>query len=129
MRKVEFLVDLEIIAVADGERRGAPLPYSVEGENRRLFERRGIEGRCRVRQMMLGEQEIRIVAVGRELAQLPGQPVLLEQLFPQPDRNGHAERLQAAWREREVSLEQPLELEERLVVEDDEIHFLERAFG
>src|SRR4029077_16791660 len=52
MRKVEFLADLEIIAVADGERRGAPLPYSVEGENRRLFERRGIEGRCRVRQMM-----------------------------------------------------------------------------
>ena len=41
MRKVEFLADLEIIAVADGERRGAPLPYSVEGENRRLFERRG----------------------------------------------------------------------------------------
>jgi hypothetical protein len=45
------------------------------------------------------------------------EQVLLEQLFPEPDRERHRERREAAEREGEVRLEQPLELEEGLVVE------------
>src|SRR5204862_6495357 len=45
----------------------------------------------------------------------------LEQLILHPDGQRGAERLEAARRKGEVSLEQPLELEERLVVEGDEV--------
>src|SRR5262249_48808116 len=44
-------------------------------------------------------------------------------------RNGHRERPQAAWREREIGLEQALELEERLVVEDNVVDLIQRHAG
>ncbi len=40
-------------------------------------------------------------------------------LLLQPDRNRHAEALEARWRKRQVRLEQALEFSQRLLVEDD----------
>ena len=61
------------------------------------------------------------------LPQLVGEQVPEEQLLPQPHRDRHAEGLEALGREREVGLEQPLELQERLVVEGDVVDLVERA--
>ena len=47
----------------------------------------------------------------------------------QPERDRHAERAEAARREGEVGLEQPLELQERLVVEDDVVDVAELDAG
>jgi hypothetical protein len=69
--------------------------------------------------MMLGEQQ----PVGRnilvELLQILAQQALLEQLFLEPERDRHLERAEAPRRERNIGLEQPLEFQERLVVEGD----------
>ena len=55
----------------------------------------------------------------REFADLLAQQAFLEQLLPQPERDRHPERAKAARRERDIGLQQPLEFEERLVVEHD----------
>ena len=49
----------------------------------------------------------------------------LEQLLAQPDRHCHAEGAEALRAIREIGLEQALELQERLVVEDDVINVAE----
>ena len=41
--KVDFLLDLELVAVADARRRGRPLADAVHRKNRRSLKRRGIE--------------------------------------------------------------------------------------
>src|SRR6185503_17889648 len=67
--------------------------------------------------VMLAEQEALLpVEVRLPLLHLVAQQGLLEQLLLQPQRHGHAEGVEAARREGEVGLEQPLELQERLVV-------------
>jgi hypothetical protein len=55
--------------------------------------------------------------------------VLLEELVLHPHRQRGAERAEAARREGEVGLEQPLELEERLVVEGDVVDLGELRAG
>ena len=45
----------KILAAADRCRRSGPLADAVERENDGTIERRGIERRCRVAQMMLAE--------------------------------------------------------------------------
>ena len=61
----------------------------------------------------------------RELLQLVAQQLLLEQLLAQPQRHRHAEGAEAARREGEIGFEQPLEFQERLVVEHDVIDVVE----
>ena len=61
--------------------------------------------------------------------QLLAQQRLLEQLLLQPQRHRHAEGAEAARREGEIGFEQPLELQERLVVEDDVVDVAELDAG
>ena len=71
-------------------------------------------------QVVLGEEQPLLPGVARRPAlELAAQQVLQEQLLAQPDRDRHAERGETPRREREVGLEQALELQERLVVEHD----------
>src|SRR5262249_54392962 len=77
--------------------------------------------------MMFGEQQLLFDAsIRTELLQFTCEKALLEQLLLDPERQRHGEAAVAARREREVGLEQPLELDERLVVEGDEIEIVER---
>ena len=69
--------------------------------------------------MMLAEQQLADIEILGELLQFVAQQVFLEQLFLQPQRNRHLERAKAARRHRDVGFQQPLEFEERLVVEHD----------
>jgi hypothetical protein len=77
--------------------------------------------------MMLREQQFVLpVELRRELLQLAAQQVFLKQLLADPERNRRGERAKTTRRERDIGFEQPLELQERLLVEDDIVDFLER---
>jgi len=65
---------------------------------------------------MLGEHKARRVEVRIDLAHLPKQHVLLEQLFAEPERHRFHERRKPARRESKIGFQKPFELEERLVV-------------
>src|SRR5262245_11672689 len=67
--------------------------------------------------MLRKEQPLVPLVIARKLPQFVAQKLLLEQLLAQPQRDRHAERSKAGRREREISLQQAFELEERLVVE------------
>jgi hypothetical protein len=121
VREVDFLVHGQRRTLADRERGRRPLADPVHREHRSVLERRRKERARRVAQMMLGEQQPRgpVDVVAERVGERPGNHGLLEQLVLQPDGQRGRERPEAARRERKIGLEQPLELQERLVVERD----------
>ena len=127
MREMDLLENLELAAVAGRGRCRGPLADAVHGEYGRILERRGIEGRGRVAQMVLAEQQLGAVELRRKLLQFVREQALLEQLFLQPQRDRHLERAEAARRQRDIGLQQPLEFEERLVVEHDVVERVHRG--
>ena len=62
-----------------------------------------------------------------DLIEAAAQERLQEELLAQPKRNGESERLEPTRAEGEVGLDEPLELEERLVVERDNVDVLQAA--
>jgi len=83
-----------------------------------------------VTQVVVGEQQALFGSVSPGNApQLAAEQIFEEQLFAQPDRHRHAERLESARRKSKVGFQQPLEFQERLVVEDDVVDFIERALA
>ncbi len=77
-------------------------------------------------EVVLAEQEpLAQSKSGVERPELVLQQAFLEQLLPQPQRHRHAEGAEAARREGEIGLEQALELQKRLVVEDDVVDLVE----
>jgi hypothetical protein len=121
MRVVQLGEQLELVATAHAPRRRRPLADAVHREHRRFCERRGIEGARRVRLVVLGEQRL-----AREAVQLIQDQLSREQLLAQPHRHGGDELSQPLRRDAEILLEEPLELEQRLVVEGDVVELLER---
>lgn len=79
--------------------------------------------------MLRKEQSLGPIHAGREHLELPLQQVLLKQLLPDPQRNGHAKRAEAGRRKTDVCLEQAFELEKRLVIKDDEVDVVEPDSG
>src|SRR5687767_5452414 len=65
------------------------------------------------------EQPVVPIKAAGVLLQLLAQQILLEELLPEPNRHGHTEGLKSARRKGEISFEQPLESEQRLVVKSD----------
>ena len=78
--------------------------------------------------MVLGKEETPLPVVGGGVGlELLLQQGLLEQLLPEPQRNGHGEGSEPAGGEGQVGLQEALELEEGLVIEDDVVHLSEAA--
>ena len=126
MREVQLLQHLQAVAAADPDAGGRPLADAVDGQHRGFLERRGEERARGVALMVLGEQELLLdVRAGAAGDQMLAQQALLEQLLLEPHRQRHAERAEALGRERQVGLEQALELQKRLVVEGDPIDLVE----
>ena len=122
--KVDLADDLEAAALAERERRRGPFAHAVHRQHGRPLERRGEEGAGGMAQVMLGEQQLALpIDVVAQRLQLLDQQALLEELLLEPQRQRLAERGEAARREGEIRLQKPLELEERLVVERDEVDF------
>jgi hypothetical protein len=76
--------------------------------------------------MMFREQQPVRGVPDSEASQLAAEQLLLKQLLANPQRHGHREAAIAAGCKGEVRLEQPLELEERLLVERHVIHVIRR---
>src|SRR5689334_363771 len=76
---------------------------------------------------MFGEEQpsTEVSAAGIWLQRIREQ-LLLKELFADPQRHSHLERTEAARRKRQVRFEQSLELQKRLVIEDDVIDILQR---
>src|SRR5262249_51280697 len=120
VREVDLLHGGQLAATPERDGGGGPLADPVHREHHRFGERRSEERAGRVAQVMLAEEYARApVDVGRESPQLPHQVRLLEQLLAAPHRHRHAERTEPGGGERQVRLEETLELEEGLVVERD----------
>ena len=110
---MQLLEQLDLVAVSDPERRRRPLAHTVDGEDRRLLERRGEERARGVRFVMLGVTDLAFVPEGAaDLA-------IEKQLLLHPQRSGQTELRKAAGRDAQIGLEDTLELEQRLVVEPD----------
>ena len=129
MGKVDLLADAQPVAGTGAEGRGGPFADAVHGEHRRFLERGREKGRCRVREVVLGEQQALRREIGIDALKLTRQELALEQLLLQPHRQRDAEGGETAGREREVGLEQPLEFEERLVVEHHVVELGQPAAG
>ena len=125
VREPQFVRQREAIALAVAVGRRRPFADAVERQDRGLLERRRKERARRVRLVMLAVENASLVLAG----QLTPQLAIEEQLLLDPHRHRLAERRKAARRERQVGLDQPIELEERLVVEGDVVDRIERQPG
>ena len=117
-------LDVGAAAAAGGGRR--PLPHPVHGQQRRLLERRAEERAGRMGQVMLGEEN----AVARDpdlLGDAPGDP----QLVDEPGRHRVLEHPRAARERAHRGRQDALELQERLLEEDDiaEIGCIDAGLG
>jgi hypothetical protein len=117
--KVQFLVNPEIVAGSDRKRRRRPFANPVHHQNGGVLKRRRIERRRGMGKMVLSEQNARWIEIGRYFCELAGEPFFLKQLFAQPDRDRHLKGPQSPRGERDIGLQQPLELQKRLVIEND----------
>ena len=114
VREVDRAEELELVALSHAVGRGRPLADAVDREHGRLVEGRGVERRGRVRLVVLSEEDLALVA--GELLTNHGARV---ELLAQPHRHGLHELRDPLRRDAEVGLQDPLELEDRLVVERD----------
>src|SRR5205814_9838509 len=73
--------------------------------------------------MMLGEYDsgLQNLLACSQLRELADEQVIQEELLAQPHRDRHREALEAIRRKGDVSFKEPLELQQRLVVERDDI--------
>jgi hypothetical protein len=132
MREMQLLFDLEPVAASDGDRRRRPFADAVDGEHESFLERRGKESARGMTVVMLGEQQpLAHVVAGACLPELLDEQVLQKQFLLDPERHRLAEGREPPRRERQISLEQPLEFEEGLFVEDDPVDVaeLDPGFG
>src|ERR1700730_11639986 len=126
VREMDFLAHLDAVISANPDARGGPLSNTVHCEDQRLLERRRIESAGRVALVMLGEQQLVLpVEVGRPRFAQHAKKVLLQQFLLEPHWQSHAERGKPPRREGEIGLEQPFELDKRLLVKNDVIELVE----
>ena len=117
VREAQLLHHLETIAPAHGDRAGGPLADAVQGEDGRLLEGRREERAGPVRLVVGHEDVLALVRAREPLVELARH----EELLLEPEGQAHQEQLEARRRVRDVGLEDAVELEERLVVEGDEV--------
>src|SRR5271165_1585467 len=126
MGKVDFLQHVNAVISADPRTRGGPFSDTVDCEDQRLVEGRRIKGASRVASVMLGKQQLAWPVEARRPRLEPlAKQVLLKQFLLEPQWQSHAERGKTARREGEIGLEQPFELQKRLLVEHDIVKLVE----
>src|SRR5437016_3402830 len=113
MRKLEFSLQLDLIAGALSDARRRPFTYTVCRHKRRIVERTGEEGARGVTLMMADEHD----GSRRWKRQLVADEMGNSQLLLEPKRNGRLESAKAPGCERDVRLEEAVEFQERLVIE------------
>ena len=118
MREADLSEEIDVRAASGAERRGRPLADAVDGENGGILKRGRIERGSGVRDVVLGKEDRN---VGFDFLL---DAIRKEELLGQPDRHRRSKRGRSLGRAGKISLEQALELEERLVVERDGIELI-----
>ncbi len=125
MRELELLPQAELVAFALAECRRAPLAHAVNGQDRRGFKRAGEERAGGVALMVVREDKARLA---RHVEALPQRPAHV-QLILQPQRHRKTEAPETRGRIGQVSLQQPVKLSQRLVIESDAVQILRLESG
>src|ERR1035437_7885014 len=120
MRELKLLPQAQLIALALAECGRAPLAHAVNGQDRRGLKWAGEEGAGGVALMVVREDESRLARDVEALAQRPAHV----KLILQPQRHRQAEAREARGRVGKVSLQHPVKLRQRLVIEGDAIQVL-----
>src|SRR5262245_31156032 len=117
MREAQLVRQGDLVAAASSIGSSRPLPDAVERQDGCLFIWRREKGAGGVRLVVVGENVATLVLMLEPTIHFPWQVELLAE----PERHGLQERLEADRHIREVGLDQPLELDQRLVIERNEI--------
>src|ERR1017187_2162644 len=125
MRELELLPQAELVAFALAERRRAPLPHSVDGQDRRRLEGARKEGAGGVALVVIGKDKTRLARDVEALAQRPAHV----KLILQPQRHREAEAPEAGGRVSKISLQQPVKLRQRLVIKSNAVQVLRLKSG
>jgi hypothetical protein len=124
MGEPHLLHDADAVALPDAHGPGGPLAGAVDGEDRRVVVRRGEVARRRVRHVVVGEDDL--LRVDPELLL---QQVLHPQLLREPGVHRLAEDGPRSRERRERGGEDALELDDRLLVEDDQVEVVRGDAG
>src|ERR1017187_848088 len=123
----DFAHKLKPVSTAHGSRGGGPLADAVHGEHHGILERRWKERAGGVTLMVFRkEQPAGPIALRPDRLQFAAEKVFLEQLLSSPQRKSHPERSQPARRERQIIIQEALELQKGLFVENHRIKLLWR---
>ena len=114
MGKPHLGLEPDLIPAASAPRGRAPFTDAVEREDRRLVEGAGVEAARGMRLVVRGEADRSVVAAVEPLVDLPRDV----ELSLEPDRHRLDERRKTPRGEGKRGLQKPLELHERLLVED-----------
>ena len=120
MREPQLLQQLDLVAPPHRDAPGRPLSDAVQRQDGRLLEGGREEGARGVGLVVLEEDVATRVGAAEAPVELPGR----EELLLEPEREAHQEQAEARRGVRDVRLEQPVELEQGLVVEGDEVEIL-----
>src|SRR6478752_4808002 len=126
MRKREVICERNPVPRASAQCGRAPLADAIDCQDGRVVERTRKEGARRMAFVVVGINDRRL-----DVTQGAANRLSYEQLLSEPDRQRCGKTWEASGREREVSLEEALELAQRLLVERDvvEIARLEMRFA
>src|SRR5262245_35350333 len=115
MRELQLSRERKSIPSPRARRRRAPLANAVERKDRRLVKWTRKERTGRVTLVMIDKRQRRAHLLAERVTDHRRQP----RLVLEPHRHGHRKTAEACRRKREIRLEQPLELLQRLFIEDD----------
>ena len=119
MWEADLAEKLEVRAPAHAERRGRPLTNPIHGEDRRLVVRRAVEAARRVRDVVAAEQDL----LCRDSHPFADQP-LDPELVREPPDHRFAKETERPRKRLERRHQDPIELHEGLLVEDDPVQIL-----
>ena len=117
VREPHLLAQLERVAATSPPGRRRPLAHAVERQDRRAIEWTGEERACGVRLMVRREGDRSVVAAAEPTVDLARDV----ELALQPSRHGARKLGEAEGRGGQRALEDPTELDERLLIEHDGI--------
>ncbi len=120
VREVQFVGECNPVAAAVPVAGRGPLAHAIHGQDRRLVERRWEERAGRMRFVVLRKDVLFAVSVLQTLVQFAPQV----QLLLQPDRDRAQERPEPGRGKGKVRFQEPLEFQERLVVEAHVVQLL-----
>src|SRR5690348_14470691 len=119
---MQFLEDLHLRSGADTDRRCRPLPDAIDGQDRRVIEGGREEGAGCMALVVLRVEDVAVkwalaLLLGPESPDRRAELPVREELLLHPEGTGLQEASESAGCDRQIRLQDSVELEERLIIE------------